>query len=132
MKTDQEIKEFIDGREVLIRRDLVKFMYRKYNGGCLHSKRLIKFWNYVLKTKSWEDLRKYQDKRNRSGGNKKGDKYKRIKFDKYCEIYKKDKRLEEFGLNRATKLLENIYGLKLSPIAVYHYKKEIKCTQKSN
>lgn len=133
MKTDQEIKDWIDEREVFCKKELIIFMFNKNNGGRLHNKRFIGFWDYVLETKDWGKLKKYIRHKNfGSNGAKKGDKYYRKKFKKFEEVYKSDKRLAEMGCVRTSNFLNAFYNLELNPATIIKYKKELQCILKSN
>ena len=62
MKTDAEIKEFIDGREALTKCELMRFMYLGFvkNQGCMTRPQAKRWWFYVLETKKWEVLKEYK------------------------------------------------------------------------
>ncbi len=99
LKSDEEIKDFIDSRKALTKRELSVFIYGQKSG----NPRVDKFWGYVLETKNWKDLKEYQRKKNRLDI-----------FENFKKIYKKDKRLQENGIKNITKLLKEIYNIKLS------------------
>ena len=134
MKTDQEIKEFIDDREALTQSDLVRFAYNKtgrITGGALFLRnRLRKWWDYVLETKDWEELRRYKEDILKNA-NKKVERLEQVR-----KIYQTDKRLQEFGKRRIRNLLIEVYDLDIPLPSLARYIKELKqeqlCTQKSS
>lgn len=110
MKTDAEIKEWIDSREAFTQNELNKFIYGYGNS---NGKLTCKWFAYALKTKGWTALRDYRNKKNRLDY-----------FERFYEIYKKDKRLQECGYRKAKKILKNIYNIDygLKTLQVYYYK----------
>jgi hypothetical protein len=114
MKTDSEIKEFIDSKEAITKSELCVFIYG-YSGGSVHNKKssmLNKFWDYVLETKDWKKQREHKEK-----------KLKLDKFPAFKKIYKNDKRIRELGSTSAIKLLKIIYNMHVSRSTFSKYKK---------
>jgi len=69
MKTDEEIKEFIDGREALTQSELSQFIYgssrslsnyRPKWGRDYDNKSIAKWWGYAIKHKDWGKMREYK------------------------------------------------------------------------
>ena len=134
-KSDFEIKEFIDNREVLTQSDLIRFMYNKTgritNGTPFLKNRVKRWWDYVLGTKDWVKLKEYREHIINTG-NKKGE-----RIDKVRKIYQTDKRLQEFGKRRIRNLLIEVYDLDIPLPSLARYIKELKqesnqCTVKSS
>lgn len=116
MKSEKEIKEFIDSKEVITQRELNKFIYG-YTGGDRNSK-FRHWWDYVLKTKDWKKLKEYRDKKITSLNNG--------KFETFKKLYDKDERLRMYGTKRQKKLLLNIYGLDYGRTTLAAYNKKLK------
>ena len=94
MKTDAEIKEWIDSREAFTQNELSKFIH----GYKINNNKLTrKWWAYVLETKDWTALKDYRNKKNRLDY-----------FERFYKIYKKDKRLQECGCRKAKKILKEL------------------------
>lgn len=114
MKTDEEIKKWIDERNVLTKIELSKFILgykRVYD----RDKRLNHWWSYVLETKDWNALRKYKEEKiNHSVGM--NEHYRRFK-----EIYQSDLRLNGAGIKLTTRILNNIYNFNLSKTTIAGY-----------
>jgi len=134
MKTDTEIKEFIDDREALTQSDLVRFMYNKTGrittGSVFLKNRCREWWDYVLETKDWIKLKEYKEDILKNG-NKKVERLEQVR-----KIYQTDKRLQEFGKRRIRNLLIEVYDLDIPLPSLARYIKELKqeqlCTQKSS
>ena len=129
MKTDKEIKDWIDKQDVLTRADLRRFMYPTlgYNRiGTKSKPRFNKFWDYVLSTKDWEKLREYKESRISFGGKSNLDK---DKFNKYKKAFESDIRIREAGKRLSQKLLEQHFSLKIGTSTIQRYKK---CLQKDS
>lgn len=119
MKSESEIKEFIDSREVLTKYELVQFIYGERNRGELKANITRKFWEYTLATKDWKSLKKYQQLRIRIGG--------RPDFiSKLTKISKSDKRLLEFGRYKLTQLLKDQYNITISRATAGKFIKQIR------
>ena len=118
MKTDTEIKEFIDSREVLSKNDLCEFVYGIRRGYTSHE-RIYKWWEYVLRTKEWSKLRCYKEHKINNGN------FGVENFNKYKEIYDKDLRIREAGSRKAQKILENVYSFHLARNIIINYKRKV-------
>lgn len=66
MRTDEEIKKFIDEREVLTRTELSKFIYGYKQLG---NSRSLKWWLYVLETKDLTKLKEFAKDKIKAGTN---------------------------------------------------------------
>ena len=134
MKSDEEIKEFIDNKEALTQSDLIRFMYNKTgyitNGTPFLKNRVRKWWDYVLETKDWVKLKEYRENIN-NNANKKVERLEQVR-----KIYQADKRLQEFGKRRIRNLLKEVYDLDIPLPSLARYIKELKqepqCIPKSN
>jgi hypothetical protein len=112
--TPEEIKEFIDSKEVLTQRELSTFMYG-YNNGTGRN-RFYEWWDYVLNTKDWTKLRAYREQRITTASQKKY-------FDQFLSIYNKDPRFKTAGKKKAFKLCK-LHQLTISPSTVRRYLNE--------
>ena len=113
MKTDEEIKEFIDNRDVLTKSDIARFMY----GNKESTSRVNRWWDYVLETKDWGKLKKLrEDKIYNNCGQLNKERY--IEFKK---IYKKDKRLHTMGKISIQRLLNNGYDFHIPLSTIQRY-----------
>lgn len=119
MKNEIEIKKFIDKRKALTKKELIQYIYDIYGGANYRSKIFLKWWNYVLKTKNWKDLRELFEQRE-----------KLDKFKKFKEIIKKDKRVLELGCDRGIRFLYKHYNFKISVPTFTKYK--ALCTNSQN
>jgi len=121
MKTDAEIKEFIDGREVLTQTELGMFIYpdsqRKISGSSGRTKR---WWAYVLKVKNWKKLREHKEYKQRTNN------LKVERFNKFRKIYQSDQRMQEFGKRRIRNLLIKVYDLDIPLATLGRYIKDLK------
>ena len=127
MKSDEEIKEFIDNKEALTATELTKFIYPDWNKnsikkGMSQKYRVAKWWEYVLNTKNWEKLREYKEQKI-TNGNKNIE-----RFNRFREIYLTDPRFREIGRRRASKLIKRIYGFDIPVSTMERYLKAIKET----
>ena len=124
MRTDEEIKEWIDSREALTKNELYEFKrgHKRYGGR--DNVWLKKWWDYVLKTKDWEKLREYREHKIENW-NVNTDKYKR-----FHEIIEEDKRLLVFGSRYLKKWLKKHYNLELARSTIQRYKNVYKETAK--
>ena len=84
--------------------------------------RVAKWWEYVLETKNWEELRYYKEHKI-TNGNKNIE-----RFDRFREIYLIDPRFREIGRRRASKLVKRIYGFDIPVSTMERYLKAIKET----
>jgi len=133
-KTEAEIKEFIDSREVLMKSELIRFIYPNYDykkaGGYYTKLKFLRWWDYVLQTKDWAKLKEHRNYREKNA-NKKGERFNRVR-----EIYKTDNRLQEFGKRRIRNLLIKVYDLDIPLASLARYLKELKqepqCIPKSS
>ena len=108
-RTDEEIKAWIDAREALTAKELMRFMYFIPEGQKLISHThsgMMKWWKYVLATKNWEKLNEYRENKIKHSGDE--------KFKKYQEIYGKDERIRKAGVNKRQEILDRIYKFHLS------------------
>lgn len=119
MKTDQEIKDFIDNREVLTRGEIAEFIYGRKNKHSTSSPRINKYWLYVLQTKNMLKLREYAERKIRIG-NHRGD------AERIRTIIAEDERFN-CGSRKAFKLMKDIYNIHISRNIVRNYLRE-KCT----
>ncbi len=99
MKSEEEIKDFIDSKEALTFTELQKFI-RGYNSGKI-MRLENKMWDYVLATKDCKILRNYKIKRLTNNAE--------LSFDEFNQIYNKDERFRKYGRKRIKKLLEEQY-----------------------
>ena len=127
MKTDAEIKEFIDGREALTIREVNIFLHPNWNNAsiskslsCKSSGKLRRWWQYVLETKEWQKLREHKEYKI-NNANQKGE-----RFDKFRKIYQSDQRMQEFGKRRIRNLLIKVYDLDIPLATLGRYIKELK------
>jgi len=125
LKTDTEIKDWIDEREVLTQNELSRFMwgyvgsYSLTKNGKVHQTKLGAWWDYVLNSKNLEKLKQY--KQNKIYANKQN--FHKQK-DKICEILKTDERFV-CPAEKAIPLFKKIYKINVSEHAINKYKKEI-------
>ena len=125
MKTDAEIKEFIDGREVLTQTDLTRFIYPIWNEnsikkGMSQKYRVKGWWQYVLETKEWQKLRENKEYKQRTNN------LKVERFNKFRKIYQSDQRMQEFGKRRIRNLLIKVYDLDIPLATLGRYIKDLK------
>lgn len=118
MKTDQEIKDFIDSREVLTRREITEFIYGQKNKRDTTHTKVQKYWLYVLQTKDMVKLREYAEEKIRTGNQR--DDAERIRT-----IIAEDERFN-CGSRKASKLMNDIYNIHISRNIVNNYLRE-KC-----
>lgn len=125
MKTDKEIKDWIDSQEVLTMMELYHFVCpwtKRNRPGKQERKRINDYWGYVLETKDWGKLREYRNKKINRGS------FKQDNFDKFKEIYSSDKRIREAGKRKTKTLLNEVYNLNIGLQAIVNYK----CILKNN
>jgi hypothetical protein len=122
-KTDKEIIDWIDSKEVLTQNELMRFMYNStHNGGGMPgSGRWRKFWQYVLETKDWVKLREYRDAKMKVDWYSNNHNYQLFK-----KAYGNDPRFKGIGKRKAKRLFEDIYKIKLSISTIGRYIKQIR------
>ena len=118
LKTDQEIKEFIDSKEVLSKNDLGRFVY----GHKASSNSVInRHWLYVIQTKDLIKLKKYAyDKEQHK------DRLDPI-LERIAGIYRTDPRFNSIGGKSAYKLFKRLYGVDCTERTFQKYHKQVKC-----
>ena len=116
--SDKDVKDFIDSRKVLTKVELFKFIYPKsklnWHGGC----RLERWWDYVLKTKKWKELREYRDNKISIGSS-------RGIYEPFMNIYNSDPRAKGAGKRTMLKLC-HLHGLNISLSTIQRYLREIR------
>lgn len=117
MKSDDEIQEWIDRRDVTTQRELMTFIYGYYSGK--RHKLFCKWWLYVIETKDLVKLNEYRESRINVAFNVK-------LFERIKEIYNKDPRIKEVGVKSGTKLLNSLYGITIPKSTYRTYLKRIK------
>lgn len=123
MKTDKEIRDFIDSKEVLTQRELNEFIYG-YWKTVIPGTTIYKYWQYVLQTKDWKKLRNYRENKINFTN------FKMENFNKYKEIYEKDSRIRERGSRYAQRILEQVYKFHLARNIIISYKRKIENVSK--
>lgn len=120
MKTDSEIKEFIDSKEALTQKELAEWMYdNKWRS----TQRLYKWWDYVLQTKNWDDLKEYRDNKINNGNPKTEE---RARFKEYLKLYNSDGRISKNGKRYISKLLKEVYNFEIPYVTIGRYNKLIR------
>jgi len=118
--TDEEIKNFIDSREVLTIQELCKVIFPNHKAkGGKYKGSMIRWWEYVLRTKDWKLLREYQEKKINEGN------FNHKNFNKYKDIHEKDTRVRESGTRRTQAILREVYDLKLARSVISSYKRKL-------
>jgi len=120
MKTEAEIKDFIDSRKVLTTIELSKFIlgYKSLNYAIVKT-----WWFYVLQTKDLEELQKYKAQKIREA-------HKYREYDSHpqkktvLKLMKKDIRLKNAGTRKMSEYLLRFYNIKISRIALKRWRKE--------
>lgn len=120
MRNEEEIKKFIDEKEVLTMLELAMFVYERPERNTKKTK-ILKWWGYVLETKDWKKLKEYNIN--------KQTKHHEERFKKFREIYIKDERMKQ-GQRKQRKLLNDVYGLSYSGATISKYN-QIICLQKN-
>ena len=121
MKSDQEIKCWIDNREVLTRAELANLICNhNLKTTRMESPTIRRWWDYILKTKDSIKLREYAEYKIKD---KQRGKFK--KFDEFKEIYLKDERLKTTGKRAGARLLKNVYNIVISPNAYQRHKRSL-------
>jgi hypothetical protein len=118
-KSDLEIKEFIDSREVLTKCELVKFVYGENRYDKLKVKFINNAWNYALQTKNWQKMKEYQKTKIKYG-------HKSTHIPELLKLSKIDKRLLEFGKRKLVKFLNEHYGIIISLSAAGRFLQQIR------
>ena len=95
MKSEQEIKDFIDSKEALTFNELQRFVKGRTTGNPSELER--RMWSYVLATKDCKTLREYKLKVYTHNIE--------LSFDEFNKIYNKDERFQKYGRRRIRKLL---------------------------
>lgn len=108
MKSELEIKEFIDSREVLSKNELGRFIYGYKNSHEL----TLKWWLYVLHNKNLVKLKKYQKEKETHNSQK----------ERILGLISKDKRLRECGTRKMIKILNEIYNIKTNRRSIQHWR----------
>lgn len=111
MKSDNEIKEWIDSREVMTMRELAAFLYGKGNRST-GNPRFLLWWGYVLQTKNLTDLKLHRERKIITQGGWGMVSPERVQ--RAREIILSDPRLLASGYKRGLRILENVYGIKMS------------------
>jgi len=110
MKSDAEIKQWIDSKEAITKKELSIFIY----GYWKNSLRLVKkWWDYILENKDWRKQREYKEKRIKNGS---------LKFPQVPEILKTDKRFFNIGVKKTVKLLKQIYNIEIGNTTIRQIK----------
>jgi len=114
MRTDAEIKQWIDERGVLTQSELGKHIYGSHQAFINRNKSLIRWWGYVLETKNVKLIKEYQKSRIEKSqrGRFRNDK------EKICEIIRSNPKL---GYDRMGKLLNGEYDIKVCTDTVKRY-----------
>ncbi len=116
LKTDDEIKQFIDAHEVITRNELSRFIYGYKDS--TNRRRLQRWWEYVLKTKDWLKLQSHAEaKINHTY-------ITRERYNQFKKIYLEDPRL--VGKRTSKTILKEVYGVDLSISAISRYLKKIR------
>lgn len=115
MKSDAEIKEWIDSKDALSKLELGRFLYGYKNANNVTNK----WWFYVLQTKKLTKLYQYKiDKINKAG----------IRNDKeYIQkLLENDIRLKQAGTRNQVAYLKKFYNINISRATLMKWRKE-KC-----
>lgn len=121
MKTDKEIKEWIDGREAVCKTELQRFIYGYVTGR--YSTKLMEWWGYVLNTKNWETLKSHP-KLKQLNANRNMELFNRVK-----DIWNNDPRMKTVGYRTVKKYLQNIYQIDIPSTTTHRYIQEFKKQQ---
>lgn len=118
MKSDPEIKEWIDSKEALTKNELGKFIYG-YKASTV-SPKVEKYWLYVIETKDLMKLKKYAyDKEQHK------DRLDPI-LERIAGIYRTDPRFNSIGGKSAYKLFKRLYGVDCKERTFQKYHKKVK------
>jgi hypothetical protein len=118
-KSDLEIKEFIDSREVLTKYELSMFIFGVKDCNNLDDKKVLEFWHYTLETKNWKTLKDYQKSKIHIGRPP-------LALTKLYELLKTDKRLAGYGKRKLAKYVNDMYGFKVSPSTTQKFLQQIR------
>lgn len=121
MKTDEEIKQWIDEREVLTKIELSKFIYGVNGRNYVTKNKTNRWWNYALKTKQWDKLREHRDYKM---NNPRTD----LRYKQVHDLMQKDIRFKDVGKRRAQSLIKSIYKLDIPLATVGRYLRKIRET----
>lgn len=116
MKSEQEIKDFIDSKEALTFNELQRFVKGGITG--TSSKLERRMWGYVLATKDCKTLREYKLKGRTHNIE--------LSFDEFNKIYNKDERFQKYGRCRIRKLLIEQYKKTVSSTTITIYLQRIR------
>lgn len=117
MKTDQEIIDFIDSREVLTRNELGRFIYgyKKSN-----MEKVKRYWLYVIQKKDLVKLKEYACSKTT---------HKDITnpiLERVKEVYATDPRFKDIGGKSAYKLFKKLYGIDCTLRTFQRYHAKVK------
>ena len=113
LRSEAEIKEFIDSRKVLSKIELSRFIYGYKNA----NKKTERWWLYVLQTKNLEKLYKEKQKRiNTSSLHK--DK------ERILVLFETDERLKNAGARNRVKYLKQFYNISVERSTLQKWSKQ--------
>ena len=115
MKTDTEIKDWIDKQKVLTKRELNKFVY---GHTAIHTARVDRLWLYVIATKNLYKLKKHKEKRIKEYNTSPN-------YEIFKKLFKKDMRLRN-GSKSAKKILKNVYDIEMPRTSIHSYQLKLK------
>jgi hypothetical protein len=81
---------------------------------------LWKWWDYVLQTKDATKLREYTYQKIYVYGKKMA-----LAYPKFKEVFQSDERINKAGKALGAKLLNTLYGVKISPATYQRYKRKL-------
>jgi hypothetical protein len=116
MKSDTEIKEWIDSREVLTQNELCEFFGIQRQAYRKAYKPLYRWWNYVLKTKNLTKLRLHISNKRRATQPRPDKKIILSIILKYAGA------VSRWGMPN---LIREKYGIRVSSSCIYRYAKEL-------
>ena len=116
--SENEIKQWIDGKDTVTQTELMKFMRGYYTGK--RYGRFSKWWLYVIETKNLTKLREYAVQKQQQG------RFNIKLFNEIKKAYIKDTRIQEAGVKMGTKLLNSLYGINVAITTYRSYLKRIK------
>lgn len=109
-KTDEEIKEYIDSREVLSKVELSRFVYGYKS---IATALIEKWWIYTLQTKNLKKLHDEKQKRINHDANKQ----------KILQLLKTDLRLMNAGTRKQAEYLQKFYNIKVNRNSLQRWRK---------
>jgi len=118
LRTDKEIKDFIDSKEALTQKELSMFIYG-YNSKT-NSNKTLRYWDYVLATKDLVKLKQHKISREHHT-----DILDPI-IERIQGIYRTDCRFNSLGHKSAFKLFKKIYGIDCCESTFRKYHKKVK------